>query len=434
MLPIRDMPQARGTAHAISGAGATVAERYSTVRRMSEALCRALMPDDYGLQAMPDVSPSKWHLAHTTWFFETFVLRPFLPAYKVFDPHFEVLFNSYYNHVGVQFPRPQRGLLSRPTIDQVFRYRAEVDAAMAALLAGSDERHASEIEARTILGCHHEEQHQELFLTDIKYNFSTNPLQPAYDEHLPLASPGQGTALEWILRPEGVQEIGHDGSGFAFDNEQPRHRVLLPAHALASRLITNGEYLEFIRAGGYARPEYWLADGWRCAREHRWQAPLYWQQDDGLWWLFTLAGRRPLNEHEPVSHVSYYEADAYARWTGKRLPTEAEWEAAAAEQRVRGNLRETGYLHPVPAIAGERPAQYFGDVWEWTSSAYAPYPGYRPPAGALGEYNGKFMVNQMVLRGGSCVTPMAHIRASYRNFFYPADRWQFSGIRLAQDS
>ena len=306
MLLIRDTPQNQGTVHVISGAGATLAERYSSVRRLSETLCQPLVPDDYGLQAMPDVSPSKWHLAHTTWFFETFVLRPFLPGYQSFDPHFDVLFNSYYNQVGRQFPRPQRGLLSRPTVDQVFRYRAQVDAAMAALLADIDERHMPEIEACTTLGCHHEEQHQELFLTDIKYNFSTNPLQPAYNEHLARTAPAGGAALEWIARPEGIEEIGHDGSGFAFDNEGPRHRVLLPAHALASRLITNGEYLEFIRAGGYARPEYWLADGWRCAREHQWQAPLYWEQVDGRWWQFTLAGRRALNEQEPVCHVSYY--------------------------------------------------------------------------------------------------------------------------------
>ena len=433
MLLIRDTSRATGLVHAAPTMGEPLLERYASVRRASEALCRPLLPDDYGLQAMPDVSPPKWHLAHTTWFFETFVLRPFLPGYTIFDPQFEVLFNSYYNHVGAQYPRAQRGLLSRPTVEQVFQYRAQVDSAMATLLADSEPARVSEIGMRTALGCHHEEQHQELLLTDIKYSFSLNPLRPAYDAQLPLAAAEPGEALEWLARPEAVREIGHDGHGFAFDNEAPRHRVLLPAHALASRLVTNGEYLEFMRAGGYTRPEYWLADGWRTACEHRWQAPLYWEQSDGRWWQFTLAGRRALNEYEPVCHVSYYEADAYARWAEKRLPTELEWEAAAGGQRVQGNLRESGWLHPVPAARGTGATQFFGDVWEWTASAYAPYPGYRPAAGALGEYNGKFMVNQMVLRGGSCVTPAAHIRASYRNFFYPADRWQFSGIRLAQD-
>ena len=433
MLLIRDTPSTTGLVPAAPVTGETLAQRYARVRRASETLCQPLTPDDYGLQAMPDVSPAKWHLAHATWFFETFLLRPFLPGYKVFDPQFEVLFNSYYNQVGAQYPRAQRCLLSRPTIDQVFEYRARIDAAMTELLTNHQLPQVSEIEMRTILGCHHEEQHQELLLTDIKYNFFFNPLRPAYDDRLPLTPANPAPSLDWMARAESLREIGHDGSAFAFDNEGPRHRVLLPAHRLASRLVTNGEYLEFMRAGGYARAEFWLADGWRRAQEQRWQAPLYWEQIDGRWWLFTLGGRRPLNESEPVCHVSYYEADAFARWTGKRLPTEMEWEASAAEQLVQGNLRESRWLHPVPVGAGTRLAQLYGDVWEWTASAYAPYPGYRPAAGALGEYNGKFMVNQMVLRGGSCVTPAGHIRASYRNFFYPADRWQFSGIRLAQD-
>jgi ergothioneine biosynthesis protein EgtB len=265
------------------------------------------------------------------------------------------------------------------------------------------------------------------------YNFSINPLRPAYRADLPVAPAGRNATLEWIERPGGVQEIGHGGEGFAFDNESPRHRVLLASYALGSRPVTNGEYLEFIEAGGYRRPEFWLADGWRCVREKSWQAPLYWEKTDGGWWLFTLAGLRALNEHEPVCHVSFYEADAYARWAGRRLPGEEEWEAIAGHEPVRGNLREAGYLHPIPASGNAGAAQIFGDVWEWTRSAYAPYPGYRPASGALGEYNGKFMVNQMVLRGGSCVTPADHIRASYRNFFYPADRWQFSGIRLTDD-
>ena len=410
------------------------ADRYTTVRRLSEALARPLAPDDYGLQAMADVSPAKWHLAHTTWFFETFLLRPFLPGYREFHPQFAVLFNSYYNHVGAQFPRPQRGLLSRPTVDEVYRYRAHVDSAMTALLATAEDKHWSSIASRTQLGCHHEEQHQELFLTDIKYNLSINPLKPAYRDDLPAAAAGSGAPLTWLARPAGEQAIGHDGNGFAFDNESPRHRVLLTSHSIASRLVTNGEYLEFMQAGGYRRPEFWLSDGWGAVMEHQWQAPLYWEQRDGCWWLFTLAGLRPVVEHEPVCHVSLYEADAYARWAGARLPTEAEWEALACRQPRTGNLREAGNLHPMPAVAHQSPAQMFGDVWEWTQSAYAPYPGYRPAAGALGEYNGKFMVNQCVLRGGSCVTPAAHIRASYRNFFRPLDRWQFTGVRLARDA
>ena len=408
-----------------------LAARYASVRRASEALCRPLAPDDYGLQAMADTSPPKWHLAHTTWFFETFLLKPFLPGYRLFHPQFEHLFNSYYEQVGTPFPRPQRGLLSRPTIEEVYRYRAEVDAAMAALLADADEPHWAEVAARATLGCHHEEQHQELLLTDIKYSLSINPLRPAYRADLPDTPTITIAALDWTGHPAGVREIGHAGPDFAFDNEGPRHRVLLSDYALASRLITNAEYLDFIAAGGYARPEYWLADGWRAARERQWQAPLYWERIDGRWWLYTLAGRRALNEAEPVCHVSFYEADAYARWAGKRLPTEAEWEAAAHDEPVRGNLRESGYLHPAPAAPGAN--QFFGDAWEWTASSYAPYPGYRPERGALGEYNGKFMVNQLVLRGGSCATPAGHVRASYRNFFYPADRWQFSGIRLAED-
>ena len=406
-----------------------LATAYAAVRRASEVLARPLAIDDYGLQAMPEASPAKWHLAHTSWFFETFLLTPYRAGYRVFNPQFQYLFNSYYNQVGAQYPRAARGLLSRPTVEEVLNYRAHVDVAMAALLADADEASWPDIVVRTTLGCHHEQQHQELFLTDIKYNLSVNPLQPAYCVDLPVPPRDRGGALRWIEQPGGIREIGHDGIGFAFDNESPRHRVLLPAYAVASRLVTNGEYLAFIEADGYRRPELWLADGWRIAQERGWQAPLYWRKASHRWRLYTLAGPRPLSEAEPVCHVSFYEADAYARWAGARLPTEAEWEAVASHAALAGNLRDAGYLHPCPADEG----QWFGDVWEWTASSYAPYPGYRPAPGALGEYNGKFMVNQMVLRGGSCVTPADHIRASYRNFFYPADRWQFSGIRLAQD-
>ena len=416
---------------AIVGPRERLATEYATARRASEALAQPLAPDDYSLQAMPDASPAKWHLAHTSWFFETFLLKPYRPGYRVFHPQFEYLFNSYYHHVGAPYPRPRRGLLSRPTVEDVFRYRAHADSAMAALLAEAQAKDWPEIAARVTLGCRHEEQHQELFLTDIKYNLSVNPLRPAYRADLPAPPRGSGEAYRWLERPGGIREIGHDGVGFAFDNEGPRHRVWLSAHALASRLVTNGEYLAFMEAGGYERPELWLSDGWRTAQEGGWRAPLYWERSEGRWQAYTLGGLRPVNEHEPVCHVSFYEADAYARWAGARLPTEAEWESTASEEPVGGNLRETGHLHPCPAQPES--GQWFGDVWEWTASAYAPYPGYRPPAGALGEYNGKFMVNQMVLRGGSCVTPAGHIRPSYRNFFYPADRWQFAGIRLAQD-
>ncbi|MCR4301392.1 MAG: ergothioneine biosynthesis protein EgtB [Sulfuricaulis sp.] len=432
MSPNRGNPQAITAADTSPAPREALADRYISVRRLSEALCRPLMPDDYGLQAMPDVSPVKWHLAHTSWFFETFLLKPFLTGYLPFHPQYEHLFNSYYEQVGTPFPRPQRGLLSRPTTEEIYRYRAQIDEAMATLLSSIDPPRLAQVATRVELGCQHEQQHQELLLTDIKYNFSINPLKPAYRTDLPNPMGDLATPLEWVEQPGDVQEIGHDGTGFAFDNESPRHRLLLATFALGSRLITNGEYLEFIEAGGYQRPEYWLADGWRGAREKSWQAPLYWEMDHGRWQVFTLAGMRALNEQEPVCHVSFYEADAYARWAGKRLPSEAEWEVLASRQTIRGNLRENGYLHPLPA-SEEKPAQLYGDVWEWTRCPYVPYPGYRPAAGALGEYNGKFMVNQLVLRGGSCVTPADHVRASYRNFFYPADRWQFTGIRLAVD-
>lgn len=426
-------PQAGSVASSLAAARAGLVQRYTSVRRASETICQPLAPDDYGLQAMPDVSPAKWHLAHTSWFFEAFLLKPFLLDYRPFHVQFEFLFNSYYQQVGEPFARAQRGLLSRPTTQEIFQYRAHIDAAMLDLFACVNETHWAEVMARATLGCQHEEQHQELLLTDTKYNFSINPLRPAYRDDLSTTTASVTQALDWIEQPGGVLEIGHDGNGFSFDNEGPRHRLLLTSYALGSRLITNGEYLAFIEAGGYRRPEYWLADGWRTVCQQGWQAPLYWEKIDGRWWLFTLSGMRALNEHEPVCHVSFYEADAYARWAGKRLPTEAEWETVARCSRVEGNLREAGYLHPIPVVDAGQPAQFFGDVWEWTGSAYNPYPGYRPSAGALGEYNGKFMVNQLVLRGGSCVTPAAHIRASYRNFFYPADRWQFSGIRLAED-
>lgn len=415
-----------------SGGRAALEARYESVCRHTENLCTPLHIEDYGLQGMADTSPVKWHLAHTAWFFETFVLSPFVPDYRAFHPRYRYLFNSYYEAVGEQFPRPMRGQLSRPTVAEVRAYRAHVHSAMHDLFDRAAERDWNEIAARTVLGCHHEEQHQELILTDLKYCFALNPLRPAYRDDLPSPA-GAAPALRFEAQPPGLREIGHAGGGFAFDNESPRHRVFLEPFALAARLVTAGEYLEFIEAEGYARPEIWLSDGYRIARERNWSAPQYWEKQDGNWRQYTLGGMRALNESEPVCHVSFYEADAYARFRGKRLPTEAEWEAVASTQPAAGNYRESGFLHPAPAPEARGVTQLFGDVWEWTRSSYGPYPGYRPAAGALGEYNGKFMANQMVLRGGSCVTPAGHVRASYRNFFYPPDRWQFMGIRLAED-
>jgi len=412
----------------------TLLNSYQRVRQLSEQLCQPLEIEDYGIQGMPDVSPPKWHLAHTTWFFETFLLLPHLTGYEVFHPQLGYLFNSYYEAVGQRHPRPQRGLLSRPTVEEVYSYRTYVDQAMQQLL--SDLGDDPGVIDLVTLGLHHEQQHQELLLTDIKYNFALNPLRPVYRSDIVQSSVACAVSKEgWLDYPGGLYSIGYNAPGnhsaFAFDNELPRHPVYLQDFWLASRLITNGEYLEFMQAGGYHRPEYWLAEGWVTIQTAGWQSPLYWEKIDGAWWLMTLAGLRPLNEQEPVCHVSFYEADAYARWAGKRLPTEAEWEVAAAQVPLEGNFVESDRLHPVPAGGKSRPDQLFGDVWEWTQSAYLPYPGYQPAPGAVGEYNGKFMCNQMVLRGGSCATSQSHIRASYRNFFPTAARWQFSGIRLA---
>lgn len=409
-----------------------IAEQYRRVRAQSEALCRPLVTEDYGVQAMPDVSPPKWHLAHTSWFFETFLLAPALSGYRVFHPRYGYLFNSYYEAVGARHPRPERGLLSRPTVEEVYRYRQYVDRHMADLLAECDAETWDELEPLVLLGLHHEQQHGELLLTDLKYNLSINPLRPAYrPSGPPPARPA--AALSWFAQEGGLREIGFRGEGFAFDNEGPRHTVYLQPFRLASRLVTCGEYLEFMAENGYGEPRHWLSDGWRTVQERGWQAPLYWEQLDGEWWVMTLTGLRPVDPEEPVCHVSGFEADAYARWAGKRLPLEAEWEVAAAEAPVEGNLLETDLLHPAAAgQAGDYPAQLFGDVWEWTASPYVPYPGFRPAAGAVGEYNGKFMCNQLVLRGGSCATPQSHIRPTYRNFFPPDARWQFMGIRLAE--
>jgi ergothioneine biosynthesis protein EgtB len=414
---------------------AELALRYRQTRAFTEELCRPLEPDDYVAQSMPDASPAKWHLAHTTWFFETFVLRA-LEGYERLEPLYEVLFNSYYNSVGEQHPRPQRGLLTRPTVEGVYGYRRHVDAATLDALEG--DRLRAELDV-VELGLQHEQQHQELLLTDLKHLFSLNPLRPAYRSPAPEAR-WAAPPLAWHAHGGGLREIGKDPATpglapgvFAFDNEGPRHRVYLQPFALASRPVTNAEYLQFVADGGYTRPALWLAEGWDAARALGWQAPLYWERNGDGWWTFTLSGLRPLAPAEPVCHISYYEADAFARWSGARLPREAEWETAAAETEIAGNFAESGRFHPAPAGSERSPAQIFGDVWEWTQSPYVPYPGYRPPTGALGEYNGKFMCNQMVLRGGSCATPGSHVRPTYRNFFPPAARWQFSGLRLARD-
>jgi ergothioneine biosynthesis protein EgtB len=403
---------------------------YLDVRRATEHLSSGLSAEDCALQSMPDASPVKWHLAHTSWFFETFLLERGLPGYRPFHPRFRVLFNSYYIGVGERHPRPERGLLSRPSLDQIHAYRAHVDAHIARWVerVTPDEAALGVFE----LGLHHEQQHQELIVTDFKHLLSRNPLRPAYVQASP-AFAVHPRAAEWIAFPAGVREIGYAGAGFCFDNEQPRHCVYLNAFALASRLVTNRDYLAFIENGGYRRPELWLSDGWDACVAQRWAAPLYWEQVDGQWQVFAASGMQPLPPDQPVCHVSYYEADAFARWSGARLPTEAEWESVAADLDVSGNFAESRRFEPAPSLAGGRLQQMFGDVWEWTASAYLAYPGFRPAAGAVGEYNGKFMVNQFVLRGGSCATPQSHIRATYRNFFPPAARWQFSGIRLAKD-
>jgi ergothioneine biosynthesis protein EgtB len=416
-------------------------ERYLEVRSFTEKLAEPLATEDYVVQSMPDVSPTKWHLAHVTWFFETFVLLPHLDGYEPLDPAYQYLFNSYYLGAGERHCRDQRGYLSRPTVEEVYSYRRHVDRHLGELLDGRlDPGKSKEILRVLEIGLQHEQQHQELLLTDIKHVFSVNPLRPRYCSTGGDRERGQQDVppLGWLPTREGLFEIGHElGSGFAFDNETPRHRYFVQGFELADRLVTNGEYLEFLEDGGYARGELWLSEGWAAARANGWSEPFYWEEKDGEWHCHTLGGSGPVDMAEPVCHVNYFEADAYARWAGARLPSEQEWEVVAARHPVEGNFVESGRFHPAPAAAGgeEGPAveQLFGDVWEWTRSQYSPYPGYRPLPGTLGEYNGKFMSNQFVLRGGSCATSVSHIRRTYRNFF-PADAsWQFSGIRLARD-
>jgi len=405
--------------------------RFGETRRLTERLAAPLSAEDQTVQSMPDVSPTKWHRAHTSWFFETFLLVPSLDGYELFHPDFGFLFNSYYVGVGDRYPRSDRGLVSRPGIVQVADYRRHVDTQMGMLLlTGLDAQAAFLVE----LGIQHEQQHQELLLMDIKHVLSRNPMLPAYLP-LPQADPEPTAPTTWTLHPGGDVEIGHVAGGFGFDNEYPRHCVHLEPFALADRAVSSGEWMEFIDDGGYRRPELWLSDGWSSVETEGWEAPLYWTHGDGGWREFTLAGEVPVDPSRPVCHVSYYEADAYARWAGHRLPTESEWEAVSTGRLATApdpRLLDTLVLHPSPVAGGT--ASPFGDVWQWTSSAYSPYPGFAPESGAVGEYNGKFMVNQYVLRGGSCVTPADHIRPSYRNFFPPSARWAFSGLRLARNA
>jgi ergothioneine biosynthesis protein EgtB len=414
--------------------GALLAERYRAVREETVGLAEPLSIEDQVVQPCDEASPAKWHLGHTTWFFERFVLRARAAGYEPVDERYERLFNSYYQTIGPMHPRPERGTLSRPTVAQIHDYRSRIDEAVLRLLeARSDDPELNDL---VELGLNHEEQHQELLLTDAKQVLFANTLEVAYCATA-VAPRASGTVpLEFRFEPAGFAEVGADAQGFAFDNERPRHREWLEAHLLANRLVTNGEYREFIRDGGYETPSLWLADGWTIVRRRDWNRPLCWSQD--LEREYTLGGWRTLDLHAPVCHVSFYEAAAFAAWAGTRLPTEGEWEnAAQAATPAEGNLRSTGWLHPAPAPGGPRPRrmlQLWGDVWEWCASAYRPYPRFRPLKGSLGEYNGKFMCNQWVARGGSCVTPPGHVRPSYRNFFYAHDRWQFLGIRLAKDA
>ena len=422
----------RDCARTLQASGAS--QRYLAVRNATRALIGSLSAEDCAIQSMTEASPAKWHLAHTTWFFETFILSRHDPQRAPFDAAFRVLFNSYYNAVGDRHPRPQRGLLSRPGLAEVLAYRDQVDHEMSVLL--ESDALAPDLRALVELGLHHEQQHQELMLTDMKHLLSCNPTRPAFQKTWPL-TPIHAARRRWLPIAGGLKEIGHRSAGFAFDNEQPRHKVWIEPFQIASLPITHGEVVDFIEDGGYRRPELWLSLGWDTVVARQWSAPLYWEKRGSRWFTFTLHGVAPVERNTPACHLSFFEADAIARWAGARLPTEAEWECAAAGVALEGNFLESGALHPLAlreAPSEDSPAQMFGDVWEWTRSDYAPYPGFRAAEGAVGEYNGKFMCNQYVLRGGSCATPASHIRATYRNFF-PADaRWQFSGVRLARDA
>lgn len=416
-----------------------LAEKYKAVRKFFVTLCEPLKTEDYVIQSMPDVSPAKWHLAHTSWFFEAFVLKNAIKNYRSLHPQYNFLFNSYYTQIGERFTRAIRGLLSRPTVEEVYNYRNYVDKNVVEFIENCTDKQLREFGPVIEIGIHHEQQHQELFLTDIKHVFSLNPLRPVYADIYP---PIVNYIPELIFRKygEGVYETGHSGKDFGFDNEFPRHKVYLNSFQIANRLVTNREYIDFIDDGGYKKPELWLSDGFAVSQKENWQSPMYWEKIDDEWWNFKLTGFHVVDLNEPVCHISYYEADAYARWSGCRLPTEFEWEVAAEKFPVEGNFVENGYLHPIAVPESpitHNPSsiihQMYGDIWQWTMSPYIPYPGYKTLPGALGEYNGKFMSNQLVLRGGSCATSVTHIRRTYRNFFYPHSRWQFMGLRLAKD-
>jgi len=404
---------------------AAIARRFTEIRNTSMRITEGLTAEDQMVQSMPDASPTKWHLAHTTWFFDTFILQSYSDGYQPFDPRFRVLFNSYYKQLGSHPFRGARGLMSRPTLPQVHAYRTHVDHALLAFLEHAD----AEVLALVELGLNHEQQHQELMLTDVKHALWSNPLRPEISPEA--AENSTPSAVSWTEVEGGIHLIGHQGSGFAFDNESPQHEILLRPFRIASRDVTNAEYLAFIEDGGYRRPELWLSEGWDTVNAQSWNAPLYWEQRDGEWWQFVRQGMKRVNPSEPVCHISYYEADAYARWSGARLPSEQEWEVAAVRMPSSGTFLDDDVFHPQPA-RGEGNQQMLGDVWQWTSSPYIAYPGFRPAEGLLGEYNGKFMCNQWVLRGGSCATPRSHIRPTYRNFFPAHARWQFSGLRLAR--
>jgi ergothioneine biosynthesis protein EgtB len=418
---------------AIPSAPQEIVSKYQVVRQITEKICAPLEIEDYGLQAMNDASPAKWHLGHVMWFFETFLLKSMLEGYTPVNPVYEYLFNSYYDGVGPQWTRAYRAHLSRPTVSEVYDFRSTVDRGMLDLVEATGPEGLPSLGALVTMGLNHEQQHQELLVTDIKYNLSVNPMRPAYhDTEIPESS--SSAPLKWLQFEGGVVWSGHDRQGFAFDNEWPRHQIFVAPFKLASRLTTNGEFMEFIDAGGYDKSDLWLSEGFKRAKGEGWDAPLYWEQVDDQWWFQTMSGMRNVDEHGPVAHVSYFEADAFARWSEKRLATEHEWEHAASPEPITGNFLESGLYHPASAhVGGNGLQQMYGDLWEWTQSPYAPYPGYRPLEGTLGEYNGKFMVNHMVLRGGSCATPSDHIRPSYRNFSPPDARWQFSGIRLADE-
>ena len=415
--------------------------RFHEARQFTARLAENLAAEDCVVQSMPEVSPTKWHLAHTTWFFETFILKKWMPGYHDAVPEYAYLFNSYYNAAGAMHRRDLRGLISRPTLEETKKYRASVNSDIDDLVSSADEKLFREIEPILTLGIHHEQQHQELRITDIKHVFAQNPLYPVFREggtRPPSAFDRAGTSqsTQFFEFDEATIEIGHDGNGFSYDNEGPRHRALVLPFSLANRLVTNAEYLEFMAGNGYSRSEFWLSLGWTTVNEQSWRAPLYWIERNGEWWNFTLSGLRKVDPNEPVTHLSYFEADAYANWAGARLPTEFEWERAAANVEIEGNFVESEQFHPAPLTKlpkDQELAQMFGDVWEWTRGSYSPYPGYRAGPGAIGEYNGKFMCNQYVLRGGSCATSRTHIRKTYRNFFQPDKRWQFTGIRLARD-